>query len=225
MFATVLKSAPLFNCKELSRAFLNYDSVYLVREIETVLFPGTVLKIHRDDVSVFEVTTQEYFSEKPLYIDKRFVAQCDTKPNERIKVLPTANQMLQTLANLPKLPYIWGGNIFQGIPELLQYYPPKHPLTTFDYMYWQLKGVDCSGLLYALTNGYTLRNTSQIYHIYPQVTTLKPLDVIVWPGHNLIVLSPSKVIECRQYDGLVVSDITTRLKQIEHHNPRYVRFL
>lgn len=225
MFATVIKNAPLFNRKEISAAFLNFDKVHLIREIETILLPGSLLAIVKKEGDILEVLTEEYTSVKPLYIDKRFVNEGDEKPDERKKVMPNTNTMIERLLNFPRLPYIWGGNVPEGIPELLTYYPPKKPLSSFDYIYWQLKGVDCSGLLYSITNGSTLRNTSQIYATYPQVTSLKPLDVIVYPGHNLIVLPNNRVIESRQYDGIVFSDLTTRLKEVEHLEPRFVRFL
>ena len=225
MFATVIKNAPLFNRKEISEIFLNFDEVHLIREIETILLPGSALIIIKKEGNVLEVLTEEYPSVKLLYIDKRFVNESDVKPLERKKEMPSKNAMIARLYNFPKLPYIWGGNVPEGIPELLTYYPPKSPLSSFDYFYHQLKGVDCSGLLYAITNGCTARNTSQIYTTYPQVTTLKPLDLIVYPGHLLIALPNNKVIESRQYDGIVLSNQTARLKEIEHLEPRFVRFL
>ncbi len=225
MFATTLENAPLFNTPIISEVFLNYDKVHLVREIEMILFPKSALTIISEMGNALEISTDEYSSVKPLYIDKRFVCMQDTSPLPRKKAMPTKLELLEKITNLPKLPYIWGGNVFEGIPQLLEYYPPKKNLSPYDYLYWQLKGVDCSGLLYALTNGSTPRNTSQIYTVYPEVPTLKPLDLIVWPGHMLIVLPYNKVIESRQYDGIVISDLTVRLKQVEQHNPKYLRFL
>ncbi len=225
MFATVIKNAPLFNQSELSKIFLNYDPVHLIREVETILLPGSVITIQNKKGNVLEVVTDEYPSIKPLYMDERFVNKCDVKPNPRICEMPTPKKILETIATLPKLAYIWGGNTFSGIPELLEYYPPMKVLSAFDYNYWQLKGVDCSGLLYALTNGSTPRNSSQIYNAYLEVPTLKPLDIIVWPGHMLIYLPNEKVIESRQYDGVVISCATKRLREVEHHHPKYVRFI
>jgi hypothetical protein len=225
MFAIVSRNAPLLNRKEISKAFLNYDSVYLVREIETILFPGSVLTIHEKEGRVLSVTTDEYKSVNSLYIDERFVNKLDKKPNARKKRLPSRADMIEKLLRFPKLPYIWGGNAPEGIPELLEYYPPPQSLSPFDYNYWQLKGVDCSGLLYSITNGYTPRNTSEILSAYPEVSILKPLDLIVWKGHMLITLPNQQVIESRQYDGIVISDLTTRLKQIEKHQPKFLRFM
>ncbi len=225
MFATVIKNAPLFNSPEISQIFLNFDPVHLIRELETILLPGTALTIVKQEGNVLEVTTDEYASVKPLYIDKRFIVLHDEKQVERKRVMPSRSDMLERLLNFPRLPYIWGGNVPGGIPELLDYYPPKNHLSSFDFIYWQLKGVDCSGLLYSITDGSTPRNTSQIYNAYPKVSALKPLDLIVWPGHMLIALPNNKVIESRQYDGIVVSDLTTRLKEVEKFKPRFLRIL
>jgi hypothetical protein len=225
MFATVISNAPLFNQKEISKAFLNYDEFHLVREIETILFPESVLTILNEENQVCEVTTEEYPSVKSLYIDYRFINKIDKKPDLRKKNLPSKNIMIEKLRTVPNLPYIWGGNVPEGIPKLLTLYPPERPLSSFDYLYWQLKGVDCSGLLYWLTNGSTPRNTSEIITTYPEVKTLKPLDLIAWKGHNLIVLPNNQVIESRQYDGIVRSDLTKRLKEIEKFEPKFFRFI
>ncbi len=224
MFATVILNAPLFNQKEISKAFLNYDKFHLVREVETILFPESVVTVLSEEGNVCEVITDEYPSVKSLYIDSRFINKVDKKPNSRKKSMPTKSEMIEKLHKFPNLPYIWGGNVPEGIPSLLSFYPPKKPLSSFDYLYWQLKGVDCSGLLYWLTNGSSPRNTSQIIATYPEVKSLRPLDIIAWKGHNIIVLSNNQVIESRQYDGIVRSDLTKRLREIEKFEPKYLRF-
>jgi len=75
-----------------------------------------------------------------------------------------------------------------------------------------LKGLDCSGLLYYATNGYTPRNTSSLlnYGKPVQIAGLKvdeiiqkvaPLDIIVWVGHVIIILDKEHIIESRlDYD-------------------------
>ena len=225
MFATTRLNTPLFNTPKISEVFLKYDKCHLIREIEMILLPKSAVTIISENDNVLEITTEEYCSVKPLYIDKRFVGKRDYVPNKREVEMPTKARLLKKIETLPNLTYVWGGNVLEGIPKLLKYYPPKKNLSPYDYLYSQLKGVDCSGLLYALTNGSTLRNTSQIYTAYPEVSTLKPLDLLVWQGHMLITLPNNKVIESRQHDGMVISNLSVRLKQIEHHNPRYLRFL
>lgn len=68
--------------------------------------------------------------------------------------------------------------------------------------------MDCSGLLYAATDGFTPRNTSAIVNFGTGldiagktseeiIHLLQPLDVIVWKGHMLIVLNQSEVIQSK----------------------------
>lgn len=94
-----------------------------------------------------------------------------------------------------------------------------------------LAGVDCSGLLYEATNGWTPRNTSQLVSFGSAVTiagnsihqiaaALKPLDLIVWNGHVLIVLDKSSIIESRLAcdqpgnGGVIISPLKQRLAEI-----------
>ena len=76
-----------------------------------------------------------------------------------------------------------------------------------------LKGVDCSGLLYEATHGYTPRNTSALITFGKPVSianlgsaqiinALEPLDILVWEGHVIIVLDRNRAIESRlDYDA------------------------
>jgi cell wall-associated NlpC family hydrolase len=94
-----------------------------------------------------------------------------------------------------------------------------------------LAGLDCSGLLYQATGGWTPRNTSQLVS-YGQgvpiagkstdaiVNVLEPLDLIVWNGHVLIVLDRETVIESRLEcgkpgnGGVVTTPLRQRLSEI-----------
>jgi len=75
-----------------------------------------------------------------------------------------------------------------------------------------LKGLDCFCLLYYTTNGYTPRNTSSLVSygnavriaglkVDEIIQKVKPLDIIVWRGHVIIILDKEHVIESRlDYD-------------------------
>jgi len=192
--------------------------------LEMVLLPGSVMRVIEEQDDLLQVTTNEYASTKPLYVDRRFVTICKEEPKEREKRLPSRKEMLERLHAFPKLPYVWGGNVPEGVPELLTYNPPPKQLSSMELLEWQLKGVDCSGLVYAITNGWTKRNSSDIYVIYPEVKTVKPLDLIVWPGHVMIVLSHDQIIESRKGDGIVRSNLKKRLSEVERWKPKIVRF-
>jgi cell wall-associated NlpC family hydrolase len=99
------------------------------------------------------------------------------------------------LAALGK-PYVWGGNLKDGVPLLREFYPQAEPLI----------GVDCSGLLYEATDGFTPRNTSaltsfgravQVAGLSPEriAQRLQPLDLIVWKGHVMVVLDGDSIIQ------------------------------
>ena len=71
-----------------------------------------------------------------------------------------------------------------------------------------LKGLDCSGLLYQATNGYTPRNTSSLVSygapvriaglkVDQSIQKVEPLDIIVWRGHVIVILNKEHVIESR----------------------------
>jgi len=117
-----------------------------------------------------------------------------------------------------------------GLPELLSLFPPRRPLDQESARRWQLRGIDCSGLLYEATGGYTPRNTSALVS-YGQpvriaglsaaeiVSRMEPLDLIVWNGHVMIVLDHNRLIESRldctgKQDGVQVRPLNTALNEI-----------
>ena len=91
--------------------------------------------------------------------------------------------------------------------------------------------MDCSGLLYQATGGWTPRNTSQLVSYGTGVVvegkdareiaeSLKPLDLIVWGGHVIIVLDRNTAIESRlrcgrpANGGVVTTPLQQRLSEI-----------
>ena len=78
-------------------------------------------------------------------------------------------------------------------------------------------GLDCSGLLYEATEGLTPRNTKELmtYGVEISLSERQALDLILYSGHVLIVLSPDKVIESRdEFGGVVVSSFQKRVDMI-----------
>jgi len=101
---------------------------------------------------------------------------------------------------------VWGGNDPYGISKMLQIYPPAAEIHALKRQQWQLEGVDCSGLIYSATSGYTPRNTSWLVdygtsldiagkNLNQIIPMLEPLDIIVWRGHMLVVYSETETIE------------------------------
>ena len=95
-----------------------------------------------------------------------------------------------------------------GIPEMALFYPPPSPLSVTVAAAWGLAGLDCSGLLYEATDGFTPRNSSALVNYGSPLplagmepaavaAVLLPLDLIVWDGHVMIVLDGGEVVESR----------------------------
>jgi cell wall-associated NlpC family hydrolase len=125
---------------------------------------------------------------------------------KRVALLPKSEEIIQKLRSQVGKQYVWGGNTQTGIKKLLTYYRPSIELDSKLRSKWTLDGFDCSGLLFWATHGLTPRNTSNLVNYGTGLTLsgktleevklmLKPLDIIVWVGHNLIVLDNDEVIE------------------------------
>ena len=137
-------------------------------------------------------------------------------------------QMLEKLTKLEGSDYGWGGNWPHGIDFLPKFYrgkTPFHQLKLEVQNTWRLKGVDCSGLIYYASDGYTPRNTSRLVTFGRPVETegltaaqitekVQPLDLIVWQGHVVCVFNRSETIESREKHGVVRANLSDRLSEI-----------
>jgi hypothetical protein len=205
------------------------DGKGLVRALEFIAFPDTLFKIiheiQKTGYSILEVKTPEYVCETPLYIDSRFVAFKKEKPLPRPKPLLSIDKITASLNAMEGRPYMWGGNYCNGIEQMLEFYPPSGTIPAETISLWILKGVDCSGLIYQASGGYTPRNTSSMlnYGKGLEISGLSaekisnlvmPLDLIVWLGHVVLVLDADTVIESSQASGVVKSNLVARLRSI-----------
>jgi cell wall-associated NlpC family hydrolase len=189
-----------------------------MREVEFIALPETIFTIektiNRGTATIYQITTVDYPypTEKGYYIDSRFVQTTDHLPPRHIKLLPHKQVIISRLLSAEGSRYIWGGNVKAGIPQLLSFYPPHSPLHPDIRDQWILKGVDCSGLLYEATGGYTPRNSSSLLTFGKPlnianlrsdqiINAVEPLDIIVWEGHVIIILDRDRAIESRlDYD-------------------------
>ncbi len=221
VYAVAEDPTPVFNVSDPSLVFggedgktLHRDGSGLIREVEFIALPGTVFKIKRvikkGSQNIYEVTSREYPypSKNGYFIDRRFLRTFDHKVPERIKRLPDKKVIMKNLISAEGSAYVWGGNVKDGIPQMLSFYPPRQPISPKVKEQWMLKGVDCSGLLYEATGGVTPRNTSTLVDYGEEVKImgltegqiiqkLRPLDLIVWKGHVIIVLDGRHTIESR----------------------------
>ncbi|MCI0382171.1 MAG: peptidoglycan endopeptidase [Chlamydiae bacterium] len=231
-FATAKTYTPILNTPNFTQIFggkdgstLPLDEQGLLRCIEMVAFPKTKFQLLKNCGNfIYLATTNEYPS--PVYIDCRFLTPCSSREPKRHIILPSISVIIRELEKLIGTPYIWGGNYYLGIPELVDFYPPKKQLNEEILNIWTLKGLDCSGLLYQVTNGFTPRNTSELLSfgtsipisgLEPReiVPLLLPLDMIVWKGHMILVLTPKETIESLATSKKVIlSNLTQRLSEV-----------
>lgn len=226
-------STPILNRKDFSYVFGGYgyglllDEKGLLKSLEMIAPSGSyfhVISIH-DDLghAIYEITFHDYPSKYPLFLDSRFVEKV-SKVQIKEKKLPDLDLILDRLKNMISLPYVWGGNVSQGVPEMLDFYPPKRELTFHEKINWIMQGVDCSGMLYEATEGFFPRNTSDLIKLaipyrlndrnIPVLSKeLNPLDVVVYKGHVIITFNKNHFIESRAHrGGVFLTEKETRLK-------------
>lgn len=205
---------------------LKKSSSGLIKELEYVAYVGSVFKIiksiNRGSYNIYEVNSKEYDIKElgiNLFIDSRFVDTTSVKPVDRILLLPTKDSILKFMDENVGALYVWGANNVNGVKQMTEFYKPKGQLSEIDLKEWSLKGVDCSGLLYEATNGYTPRNTYQLVYFGKSLkieglktdqilSLLKPLDIIVWKGHVIIVYDDKTTIQSAHSSwGVVKKDL------------------
>lgn len=224
---------PVLNTADFSSCFggkdgrsLLLDDQGLMRNLETILLPGSSLIIKEDlQKNICRIETLKYPKEN-LFIDKRFLDNTSTA--EQINKLPTVRKICTTLKSLEGTPYLWGGNWPKGIDKMRVFYRPSidfFQLPEDIQNIWQLKGLDCSGLLYYATNGHTPRNTSALVTYADRlkieeleeneiVQQIKPLDLLVWKGHVIIVIDKQTCIESAPGKGVHMCNLSERIKEL-----------
>jgi NlpC/P60 family len=242
-YGVARSAAPVLNTPAFRSIFGGSDAKTLktdrcgqVRELEFIALPGTVFKIrgeYRDGAAtVFRVETDDYPMPEgtKLYVDSRVIELHGEKPLPLARKLPPAAEIIDALKASIGSPYVWGGNLQGGVAELMeQFYGGEVPAAARRRL--TLAGLDCSGLLYQATGGWTPRNTSQLVSYGQAVPVagksadaisrqLEPLDLIAWNGHVVIVLDQNTVIESRLkcgkqgIGGVMTTALRKRLAEI-----------
>lgn len=223
-YAVATAPTPVYNSPQsaASSAPPPTDRCGQVRQLEWIAFAGTTFTVVAETIlnqqPVLEVTSPSY---RPppgvrLFVSANRLERSATLPPLPIQAPRSAEELLQRLRSAVGLPYVWGGNLHQGIPFGQTRY---------------FAGLDCSGLLYEATGGLTPRNTADLLN-YGQaipinglsldqlVKRLKPLDLIVWKGHVVIVADRGQAIEsvllCGQpgNGGVRLTPLRQRLQEI-----------
>ncbi len=232
MLIQVEKPAPILNTADFPFAFGGKNGKQIPLDAkghpycyEFVALKGTIFQVletyPRDSYSIHKVICSFYPSDS-IYIDSRFTKV----PNAPFyPILPSKQTILRGMENLTGMSYVWGGNWSLGIPELIEYFPPRESLEDKTLVYWTMKGVDCSGLLYETTGGATPRNTSQLINYGKGLklkglstktimSSLLPLDMIIYPGHVLFVLNQKTSIESKYPFGVIQRNLEDRLEEL-----------
>lgn len=221
-FAVARQPVPVFNSAQAAvpGSIQKKDRCGQVRELEWIALPGTVFRLVAavsGKPQVLQVTTDDYQppAGTSLYVDAALLEQRQLEPAPRRADMPQREVVLKKLRSAVGLPYIWGGNLRDGIVS------EKRRL---------FAGLDCSGLLYEATDGSSPRNTEQLVQFGRAVEIeglgadklaqqLRPLDLIVWKGHVIIVLDQKNAIEsimnCGEAkNGVVMTPLKKRLEQV-----------
>lgn len=215
-YAVAVEATPVLNRADFPAALSTRDSCGQIRAVEFVALPGTVFTLDGEqkngDLTVYRVTSGDYPypTKTGYYVDSRYLRLATDKPAERAPTLPPRDTIIFRMKQRLGSGYVWGGNVAGGVTN--GWGESTTPL---------LAGVDCSGLLYEATGGYTPRNTSALVQYGRGVQIggkdaasltreLRPLDLIVWPGHVLIVIDEGDVIESRLVCGTPSAGVRIR---------------
>ncbi len=224
---------PVLNTPNFSLVFGGKDGKTLledekghIRALEFIALKNTLFeKIATESVNIYKVRTSSYPSQE-LFVDKRFLKPyTPLKKNLKQNFKLDISFLIKELEKRLGYPYLWGGNYYKGIPKMIKYYPPQTPISADYKKKWKLQGVDCSGLLFEVTDGYTPRNTKELLafgqfieienlSISEIIKKLKPLDLIVFPGHLIIIKDSCFTIESRETKGVILTPINERFTEL-----------
>jgi len=241
-YGVAVISTPVLNTPDFKAVFggargveLKTDRCGQVRELEYIALPGTVFTLLKElpsgSATIYQVETDEYTAHPNtrLYIDSRFLRLEPTAVPMRRAPLPSREAITSALRATVGSEYVWGGNVPGGVPELTAWF--YKGIREEERGRLTLAGLDCSGLLYQATGGWTPRNTAQLL-MYGQgvdiagkssrdiSNVLLPLDLIVWNGHVIIVLDQKTAIESRLEcgkpgnGGVVMMPLSQRIAEI-----------
>lgn len=181
--------------------------------LEGVALPGTELIVVEKGEQVAKVNSSVFGD--GLYIDCRALKPGKGTPPQ----MPPRDLILDRMQALLGAPYVWGGNAYPGIPEMMEWWPPSGPLSPEERVQWTVAGVDCSGLLYQTAEGAVPRNTSGLVSFGERLPldleVLQPLDMIVWRGHVVFVSRERMAIESAfSMGGVVKRPLKERVLEI-----------
>ncbi|NGX34231.1 MAG: hypothetical protein K1060chlam1_00582 [Candidatus Anoxychlamydiales bacterium] len=235
-YLKVIKESPILNTDNFRSIFGSLDKSSLktdrkghIRALEFVALKNMVFKIEKKTIFpyIYKISSN-FYNSKNLFIDSRFTIFTNSSENIYLKKTINPDKIIKKLISHLGEKYVWGGNFANGINDLLKLYPPSKSLNKDLLDKWILKGIDCSGLLFEVTNGFTPRNTKDLLNYKNPVLIenlsltqiskiVKPLDLIVFKDHDVIILDKNFAIESRENFGVIKTPLIERLEEI-HKN-------
>jgi hypothetical protein len=234
-FFKVTTPCPVLNTPNFQEVFggekndtLKTDEKGHLRELEFIAFKEMVFEvIDKTAFSTIFKVKAPFYPSNSLFIDRRFGSFVNEYSENWKNFMFSKQSLLSFLETSLGLPYLWGGNCREGIKEILNFYPMEENISKNMPLSkkWQLMGIDCSGLLYEATNGLIPRNTSKLISFGAPLpiaslsidricSLLKPLDMIVYIGHVIIVLDNGYTIESRENLGVIKTPLKNRFEEL-----------
>lgn len=215
LFGITISDTPLLKTSDFRSQFgwldgktLNFDEYWEIDAVEHIALEWSVVHINSQlEGDIYSLDTEEYPVENSLFTHASFISDISyKKPAIREKKLASREEIITKLKSTLWVDYVWWGNTLVWAPSLLDVFPPSSSISEMKKKEWSLSGLDCSGLIYYATDGYTPRNTSWLVdygesldiaekNIDEIVSLLEPLDIIVWKWHMLVVLNEIQTIE------------------------------
>lgn len=239
-FAVAKTTTPVLNTHDWDLVFggpsgneLKYDRYGEIDEVVFVALEGTVFTLQRQirketragkETIYYKVNSTDHQNSGEMWIDGRFLDVSDVQPKDTRKPEAVSTTLI-SLRRFAGAPYVWHGASDEGIPELLQYYPPAADVSERTKDDWKLRGFDSPGLLYQASNGATpldmksIARFGEAFHVDlsdispdpgnddPNAVRIKqaqrllglvrPLDIIVMGDRMWTVLDGSEVIESK----------------------------
>lgn len=232
-YLKVVSETPILNTPDFQQVFggtkrtvLQADEKGHIRALEFIALKNMVFEIVNSTSYpyIYEIKSDS-FKNSRLFMDSRFTKQITFNVSEPLAFNLIKDELGEKLTSLLGTQYLWGGNWSRGVEKIIEYYPPATPLTIEETNKWKLKGVDCSGFLFEATNGFTPRNTSELINFKNPVLIeglscleiakiIKPLDLIVYKGHLIIVLDNQFTIESTEKSGVIKRPVAERLNEL-----------
>lgn len=233
-YAVAESFVPVFSILDLNTVFggedgstLKLDSRGVTYGFEYIAYPNTVFEIKEaykiNNSIIYKVKSDNSPNKKAFYyIDWHFVRTTNEKLNSFLRDTLSKEIIIERLKSRIGTPYLYGGIFAFGFPEMLDYYKPANEISDEIKQKWMLKGVDCSGLLYDVTERYTPRTSRELIefgdsveiegkNVEEIIEILEPLDIIGYPGHTFYVLDDKYIIESSPGKGVHLVEIKKRL--------------